>query len=156
MTSEQSETIKEYENEVRKRGGNPALDWKESNSPESRGVLFADAHGVTLMIYSDGLINIPARCSWDTKKYYHITAAACAKELWSRQKRLDDNNRKKAQERQGGHLDSLVGFDLKCRDTDCPCHKESQDGRQTRARGGRNTSKRDARVEKFRNSSGCP
>jgi hypothetical protein len=165
VTSQQSDTIKEYENEVRKRGGNAALDWKESNSAESRGVLFADVGGVTLMVYPDGLINIPARCSWSFDKYTHVTAAACAKELWARQKKLDDANRKKAQERpgaprdptkrQGGHLDSLVGPDLKCRETARPCHKESQDGRQRRARGALNA-KLDVRKEKYRNYSGCP
>ena len=58
MTSQQRDAIKEYESEMRKRGGNAVLDWKESNSPGSRGILFADVDGITLMIYSDGLINI--------------------------------------------------------------------------------------------------
>ena len=74
MTGQQSDAIKEYENEMNKRGRNGVLDWKESNSAESRGVLFADVDGgVTLMIYSDGLINIPAVRSWNEKKYYHVT-----------------------------------------------------------------------------------
>ena len=51
MTSQQDDRIKEFENEVRKRGGNAVMDWKESNSPESRGILFADVDGVTLMVY---------------------------------------------------------------------------------------------------------
>jgi hypothetical protein len=154
MTGQQGDTIKEYENEVRKRGGNAILDWRESNSPESRGILFADANGVTLMIYSDGLINIPAVRSWDPKKHYHVTAAACAKELWLRQKIRDDADRNTAKQRHTGHLDSIVGFDLKCRDIECPCQNPEE--RQKRARGGRNTSKRDARDEEFRNSRGCP
>lgn len=154
MNSQQSDAIEEYENEVRRRGGNPVRDWKESNSSESPGVLFKDVDGVTLMIYTDGLINIPAVRSWDTKKYYHVTAAACAKELWSRQKIRDDADRNTAKQRHTGHLDSIIGFDLKCRDIECPCHNPEE--RQKRARGGRNTSKRDARDEQFRNSNGCP
>ncbi len=153
MTSQQSDAIREYESEVRRRGGNAVLDWKESNSTESRGILFADADGVTLMIYSDGLINIPAVRSWDPKKY-HVTAAACAKELWSRQKMRDDADRDTAKQHHTGHLDSIVGLDLKCRDIECPC--QNPEGRQKRARGGHNTSKRDARDEEFRNSNGCP
>jgi hypothetical protein len=108
------------------------------------------------MIYPDGLINIPAVCSWSFKKYTHVTAAACAKELWSRQKRRDDANRPKAEQRQGGHLDSAVSFDLKCRDANCPCNKQNPEDRGKRARGGRNTSKRDGREEEFRNFRGCP
>jgi hypothetical protein len=34
--------FRELENEVKKRGGNAVIDCKESNSPESRGILFAD------------------------------------------------------------------------------------------------------------------
>ena len=60
MTSQQDDRIKEFENEVRKRGGNAVIDWKESNSPENRGILFADVDGVTPMVYLDGLISIPA------------------------------------------------------------------------------------------------
>jgi len=36
MTSLQTDRIKEFENEVRKRGGSAVMDWKESISPESR------------------------------------------------------------------------------------------------------------------------
>jgi hypothetical protein len=50
------------------------------------------------MIYTDGLINIPAVRSWDPKKYYHVTAATCAKELWSRQKIRDDADRNTAKQ----------------------------------------------------------
>jgi|ERR1700691_1083902 hypothetical protein len=92
MNSQQANTIGEYENEIRRRGGNRKLDWNESNASESRGVLFAEVDGVTLMVYPDGLINIPARCSWSFDKYTHVTAAACAKVLWARQKKRDDNN----------------------------------------------------------------
>lgn len=60
MTSLQDDRIKEYQNEVKKRGGNAVANWKESNSPESRGVLFADVDGVTLVVYPNGLISIPA------------------------------------------------------------------------------------------------
>jgi hypothetical protein len=158
MTSQQSDTIKEYENEVRKRGRNPVIDWKESHSPESPGVLFADVDGVTLMIYTDGLINIPARCSWSFDKYTDVTAAACAKELWARQKRRDDANPKAATKRAGGHLGPIVGPNLKCgqgRAPRCPCQDELPEERKKRARGARNA-KYDARKEKYRNYSGCP
>ena len=40
MTSLQDARIKEFEIEVRKRGGNAVIDWKESNISESRGILF--------------------------------------------------------------------------------------------------------------------
>ena len=155
MTGQQSDAIKEYENEMNKRGRNGVLDWKESNSAESRGVLFADVDGgVTLMIYSDGLINIPAVRLMNEKKYYHVTAAVCAKELWAKQKASDDGDRNKAKQYVTGHLDPIVGFDLKCRDVECTC--QNPEGRRARSRGGFNRSKRDVREEEFRNSSGCP
>jgi hypothetical protein len=47
MTSLQKDRIKEYEIEAKKRGGNAVTDWRESNSPESRGVLFGDVDGVS-------------------------------------------------------------------------------------------------------------
>jgi hypothetical protein len=149
MSSQQDDSIKEFENEVRKRGGNPKIDWKESSSAESRGVLFGDFEGVTLMVYPGGLVNIPARCSWSFCGYTLITAAASAKELWAEQKERDDADRKRVREsrawhrdptkRQGGHLDAVVAPDLKCRELDCPCQKENQGDRQRRARGGFNT-----------------
>jgi len=55
VTSQQGDRIKEFETEVRKRNGNAVIDWKESNSPESRGVLFAEVEGVTLVVYPNGL-----------------------------------------------------------------------------------------------------
>jgi hypothetical protein len=155
---QQSDTVKEYESEVRKRGGSPVRDWKESTSPESRGAFFEDVDGVTLMVYPEGLISIPARCSWSLEKYTHVTAAACAKELWARQKRRDDANPEKARNRAGGHLGPIVGPNLKCgqdRSPRCPCQDENPAQRQKRARGAFNT-KQDTRKEKFRNHSGCP
>ena len=141
MSSQQADSIEEFEREVSKRGGNPKIDWEESSSAESRGVLFGDFEGVTLMVYPDGLVNIPARCSWSWCRYTLITAAASAKELWAEQKGRDERdniNRKKAQERQGGHLGPIVGPNLRCQEPDCPCQKP-QDKRRKRARGGFNT-----------------
>jgi hypothetical protein len=155
MNSQQSDTIKEYENEMRRRGRSPTADWKESDRAESRGVLFAEVDGVTLMVYPDGLINIPSRCSWSFDKYTHITAAACAKELWARQKRKDDDHPNAAKERAGGHLGPIVGPDLKCGIEDCPCQEELPEQRRSRAKGAYNM-KQDKRKEKFRNFNGCP
>ena len=140
MTSLQTDRIKEFENEVRKWGGSAVMDWKESNSPESCGVLFADADGVTLVVYPSGLISIPAVCSYHPPKYpTPIIAAALAKELWTRQKVRDDAHPEKAQARKGGHLGPIVDPDWKCRNKVCPCHRQSPEDRQKRARGGLNT-----------------
>jgi len=139
MTSQQDDIIEEFENEVWKRGENAEVDWKESTSPESRGVLFGDFEGVTLMVYPDGLMNIPARCSWDRCKYTHVTAAASAKELWVRQKGRDDAHPENAQKRKGGHLGPIVDPDLKCRDEGCPCQDQGPEDRRKRARGAFNT-----------------
>src|ERR1035441_5853872 len=59
-TSQQDNIIKAFENEVRKRGENAEIDWKESNRPESRGFLFGDFRGITLTVSPGGLMNIPA------------------------------------------------------------------------------------------------
>jgi len=140
MTSQQDDRIKEYENEVRKRGGNAAMAWKESNSPESHGVLFADVDGVTLVIYPNGLISVPAVCSYHPPKYpTPVVAAASAKELWARQKARDDAHPEKAKKRKGGHLGPIVDRDLKCGNKDCPCQRQSPEERQNRARGAFNT-----------------
>ncbi len=139
MTSQQDDRIKEFENEVRKRGGNVVMDWKESNSPESRGILFADVDGVTLMVYLDGLISIPAVRTYHPPRYpTPIIAAVLATELWTRQKARDDAQPETAKSRVTGHLGPIVDPNLKCRIEDCRCQKESQEDRQKRARGGYN------------------
>ena len=139
MTSQQDDRIKEFEIEVKKRGGNAVMDWKESHSPESRGILFADVDGVTLMVYSDGLISIPAVRTYHPPRYpTPIIAAALATELWAGQKARDDANLDLAKSRRTGHLGPIVDTDLKCRNTNCPCQRESSDVRQRRARGGFN------------------
>lgn len=139
MTNLQEARIKEFEIEVRNRGRNPVIDWKESNSPESRGILFADVDGVTLMVYRDGLISIPAVRTYHPPKYpTPIIAATLATELWTKQKARDDSNPDLAQSRRTGHLGPIVDLDLKCRNKICPCHRENSDDRQRRARGGFN------------------
>jgi len=139
MTSLQDARIKEFENEVRKRGGNAVIDWKESNSRESRGILFADVDGVTLMVYGDGLISVPAVRTYHPPRYpTPIIAAALATELWTGQKARDNANLDLAKSRSTGHLDPMVDPDLKCRNKVCPCQLESVDVRQRRARGGYN------------------
>ena len=139
MNSTQDARIKEFEIEVKKRGGNAVIDWKESHSPESRGILFADVDGVTLMVYSDGLISIPAVRTYHPPRYpTPIIAAALATELWAGQKARDDANLDLAKSRRTGHLGPIIDPDLKCRNTNCPCQRESSDVRQRRARGGFN------------------
>ncbi len=130
---DQEATIKEFENEVRTRGGNPLVDWKPSSDSLSKDVLFGDFRGVTLMIYPDGKMNVPAVCSY---KISDVVAAATAKELWDKQRARDGRFPEKAQDRtSGGHLGPIVDPDYKCRNTDCPCRDESPEQRQKRARG---------------------
>ena len=140
MTSQQSARVKEFELEVKRRGANRVLDWKESNSLESMGVLFASADGVTLMIYPNGLISIPAVRTYHSPKYpTPMIAAASASELWAKQKVRDDANPELARTRRTGHLSPIVDPNLQCRNMVCPCHRESQKARQKRAQGGFNT-----------------
>lgn len=118
MTSQQIQRAKEFENEVRERGRNTKIDWKESNSPESRGVLFADVDGVTLVVYSNGLISIPAVRTYHPPEYpTPIVAAVSAKELWAKQKARDDAQPETARNRRTGHLGPIVDPDLKCRNS---------------------------------------
>ncbi len=139
MTSLQDARVKEFESEVKKRGGNTMLDWKESTSPESRGILFTDADGVTLMVYHDGLISIPAVRTYHPPRYpTPIIAAVLATELWTKQKARDEANPELARSRATGHLSPTVDPDLKCRNERCPCHEEGSEARQRRARGGFN------------------
>lgn len=139
MTSQQGARIKEFEIEVKKRGGNPVMDWKESSSPESLGILFADVDGVTLVVYRDGLISIPSVRTYHPPKYpTPIIAAALATELWTKQKARDEANPDLARSRATGHFSPTVDPDLKCRNERCPCHEESSETRQRRARGGFN------------------
>jgi hypothetical protein len=139
MTDQQDARVKEFDGEIKKRGTNAVIDWKESNTPESRGILFADVDGITLMVYRDGLISIPAVRTYHPPRYSTpIIAAVLAEELWTRQKTRDDGNLDTAKSRRTGHLGPIVGPDLKCRTHYCPCQRESSDVRQKRARGGFN------------------
>ena len=140
MTGQQIQRTKEFENEVRERGRNANIDWKESNSPESLGVLFADVDGVTLVVYPNGLINIPAVRTYHPPEYpTPIVAALSAKELWAKQKARDDDRPETARNCRTGHLGPIVDLDLKCRNKVCPCQAEDQEERQKRAQGGFNT-----------------
>jgi hypothetical protein len=140
VTTQQGDRIKEFETEVRKRDRNAVIDWKESSSPESRGVLFTEVEGVTLVVYPNGLISVPAVRTYHPPKYpTPVIAAASAKELWARQKARDDANPKTAKGRRTGHLGPIVDPDLKCRNKDCPCHQQRPEDRQKRAQGGFNT-----------------
>ena len=139
MTSLQDDGVKEYESEVNKRGGSAVTDWRESNSVESRGVLFGDVDGVTLVVYPNGLISIPAVRTYHPPNYSTpVIAAASAKELWAGQKVRDDARADLAKSRRTGHLGPIVDPDLKCRNKGCPCHQESPSVRQKRAQGGFN------------------
>lgn len=140
MTSQQDQRIKEFENEVRKQGKNAEIDWKESDSPESRGFVFGDFEGVTLTVSPQGLVNIPAVRTYHPPKYpTPVIAAATATELWEKQKARDDAQPETAKNRRTGHLGPIVDPDLKCRNKVCPCQSESREDRQKRAQGGFNT-----------------
>jgi hypothetical protein len=139
MTSLQDARIKEFEIELKTRGRNAVVNWNESNSSESRGILFAEVDGITLMVYDDGLISIPAVRTYHPPEYpTPIIAATLATELWAGQKARDDANLDLAKSRRTGHLGPIVDPDLKCRNKVCPCQLESSDVRQRRARGGYN------------------
>ena len=127
MTTLQDARIKEFESRAeRTQVRNIAVNWKGGNSTESRGILFADVDGVTLMVYSDGLISIPAVRTYHPPRYpTPIIAAALATELWAKQKARDDSNIVLAKSRRTGHLGPIVDPDLKCRNKICPCQGES-------------------------------
>lgn len=140
MTNLQNERIKQYESEAKRRGGNAVTDWRESNSPESRGVVFGDVDGITLVVYPNGLISIPAVRTYHPPNYpTPVIAAASAKELWARQKVRDDAQPNLAKSRRTGHLGPAVDPKWECGNKGCPCHRESPTVRQKRARGGHNT-----------------
>jgi hypothetical protein len=139
MTSLQDSRIKEFETELRKRGENEKIDWKESNSLASRGFLFWDFKGVTLTVSPLGLMNIPAVRSYHPPRYpTPIIAAALATELWTKQKARDDANPDLAKSRRTGHLGPIVDPDFRCQNKGCPCNSEGQDDRRRRERGGFN------------------
>jgi hypothetical protein len=140
MTSLQADRLKEFDNELKKRGRDAVLDWRESKNSVSRGVLFADVNGVTLMLYPNGLISVPCVRTYHSPKYpTPVVAAASANELWDRQKARDDRNPVLAQSRRTGHLGPIVDADLQCGNTLCPCHRQGPEDRQQRAQGGFNT-----------------
>jgi hypothetical protein len=140
MTSLQDDRVKEYESDVNNRGGNAVTDWRESNSSESRGVLFGEVDGITLVVYPNGLISIPAVRTYHPPNYpTPVIAAASAKELWARQKARDDAQPDLAKSRRTGHLGPIVNHEWECQNEVCPCHRENPGERQRRARGGHNT-----------------
>lgn len=133
MRIQQDWATKEFESELGKLGQHARLEWKESATEPSRGCLFGEFKGVTLMVYPEGLISIPAVCSY--KAPSPAIAATTAKERFDKQKARDDRNRDRAQGRQGGHLGSIIGHNLKCGNEKCPCQKETPETRRKRARG---------------------
>jgi hypothetical protein len=137
MNPKQGWASKELESELRKRGQNAKIDWEESSSNESCGCLFGQFEGVTLMVYPEGLISIPAVCSYTASS--PAIAAASAKDRFDRQKARDDANPKKARDRQGGHLGPILSHDLRCGNELCHCKTETSQERQRRARGAYNT-----------------
>jgi hypothetical protein len=136
MTIQQDWATKEFDSELRKLGQHAKIDWEESNIEPSRGSLFGDFRGVTLMVYPEGLISIPSVCSY--KAPSPAVAATSAKERFDKQRANDNNKPQNAWERQGGHLGSKIGFDLKCGEK-CPCQTELPEKRRKRARGACNT-----------------
>jgi hypothetical protein len=139
MTRQQERRINELEKEMKKRGNNMTPAWKESESHESHGVIFAALDGVTIVVAANGLVNIPAVRSYKGPQYpTPVIAAASAKELWAKQKARDDANHASARVRRTGHLGPLVDPDLKCRNKACPCQSEAFELRRRRAQGGFN------------------
>ena len=139
MTVKQGWATKEFDRELTKLGY-AKMNWEESSAGVSRGCLFENFTGVTLMVYPEGLISIPAVCSY-TDSSGSAVAATTAKARFDRQKARDDNDLARAQKRQGGHLGPIVDHDLKCENGHCPCRKAgttSQD-RRSRAQGAYNT-----------------
>ena len=89
MTKKQEDRTKEYESERRSRRESANVNWKESNQPESHGVLFADVDGVSLMVYTDGLISIPAVRSYHPPKYATPMLAALSARSCGQSKRQE-------------------------------------------------------------------
>jgi len=50
MTSPQRDRIDELQKELRNRGKNTNINWKESNRPERLGFVFGVVNGVTVMV----------------------------------------------------------------------------------------------------------
>jgi len=128
--------IEEFEGELRKLGQDAKIDWKESNKEVSRGCRFANFKGVTLMVFPEGLISIPAVCSYTAPS--PAVAATTAKERFDRQNARDTPYPEKARNRKGGHLGPIVDHDLRCGNEHCPCQKETEQTRKSRARGSYN------------------
>ena len=139
MTTQQQEMTQRLAVELHSRGKRSAIDWKESNAPESRGFLFGEVDGVTVTVTPSGLVNVPAVRTYHPPKYSTpVVAAASAGELWAKQKKRDDANLELARTRRTGHLGPIVGYALRCQNNACPCNSESSDVRQRRERGGFN------------------
>jgi hypothetical protein len=139
MTNQQDDMARRLRDELGKRGHSGRIEWKESIGPESRGFLFGEVQGVTMTVTPNGLINIPAVRTYHPPKYpTPVIAAACAGELWLRQKGRDDANSQLSKTRRTGHLGPIVDHDLRCRNKVCPCNSENQVVRRRRERGGFN------------------
>lgn len=138
MTNEQSDFARQLQDELARRGHGP-VEWTESKAPETRGFLFGEVHGVTVTIAPHGLVNIPAVRTYHPPKYpTPVIAAACAGELWAKQKAHDDADIDLARKRKTGHLAPIVGHNLRCANELCRCQNESGADRRRRERGGFN------------------
>jgi len=140
MTDQQTEFSMQLQDELARRG-HPPVEWPESKAPGSTGVLFTEVDGVTVTLAPNGLLNVSAVRSYQWPKYpTPVIAAACAGELWKRQKARDDANIERARRWRTGHLAPIVGHDLKCGNELCPCQHESANELRRRERGGFNGS----------------
>jgi hypothetical protein len=98
--------------------------------------LFIEVSGVTAVteiIVPKGAYKVPALRHYDEG----LETAADAPRLWGEQKRRDDEDPVKARQHGTGHLNPVVGTNLKCGDKNCRCQKESDDERKERSFGRR-------------------
>ena len=138
MTNEQNAYSIQLQEELARRG-HVSVEWEESYAPESRELLFTQVDGVTVTLAPNGLLNVSAVRTYHPPKYpTPVIAAACAGELWERQKARDDAKIELAKTRSTGHLGPVVGHDLRCGNPACPCRAESAAERRHRQRGGFN------------------
>lgn len=138
MTREQNYYSTQLQEELAKRGHAP-VEWVESKADVSRGLLFSELDGVTVTIAPNGLLHVSAVRTYHPPKYpTPVIAAACAGELWARQKARDDAGIELARSRSTGHLGPIVGHDLRCGNPLCHCRDESAADRRHRQQGGFN------------------
>lgn len=98
---------------------------------EAYGYVFTEVAGVTVLVGPRGNFKVPAVRTYQDD----VEAAMNASKLWRKQKERDDADPTRARLYKTGHLRPIIGTNLKCENSHCPCASEDRAALEIRSLG---------------------